>query len=358
VLADRVVVDAVVHPFNVGPENQAPGAEAQLEALYGAHRIAFGDRYSDYVLSRDEFFSDFSYEAIAHALFVESTVDFGIVHALPNLGFARTHVTRPDRVAALCDKYPDRFLMYATVDTPLTDTAIEELEKQVAQYPVHGLKLYPAFFYDGKGEGWRLDGPDFATPLLEAARDLGIRNIAIHKGLWLAPAPREAFGIDDLATALERFPDMTFQIVHAGTAFFQQTVELLRDHPNMFATLETTFQYLISKPALFGRIIGTMLTTCGSEQLLFASGVDLMHPEPLLREFDNYQIPESVLDEYDLRQITDDDRRNILGRNALRLHGLTEDAVIARIAGDDFSRAREMGEETQPWHAVRMGALR
>jgi uncharacterized protein len=353
VLGGSVVVDAVVHPFNIGPENRAAGAEPQLEALYGAHRLAFGDCYSDYVLSRDEFFSDFSYDAVADALFIESPVDLGILHALPNLGFARTHVTAPERVAALCEKHPDRFLMYATVDTPLTDSAIAELEQQVADFPVRGLKLYPAFFYDGKGEGWRLDGPDFATPLLEAARDLGVRNIAVHKALWLAPAPRSAFGIDDLDAALEKFSDLTIQVVHAGTAFFEQTVELLRNHKNMYATLETTFQYLISRPELFGRILGTMLTECGSEQLLFASGVDLMHPDPLLREFESYRIPDSTLDEFGLRQITEDDRRNILGRNALRLHGLTEEAVAARVADDDFTRARQTGLNPGPWHTLR-----
>jgi uncharacterized protein len=44
-LGSTVVVDAVVHPFNVGPDNQADEEDPQLEALYGAHRLAFGDRY-------------------------------------------------------------------------------------------------------------------------------------------------------------------------------------------------------------------------------------------------------------------------------------------------------------------------
>src|SRR5260370_24876239 len=37
-------------------------------------------------------------------------------------------------------------------------------------------RSYPAFFYGNRGEGWRLDDADFATPLLEAARDLGVRS--------------------------------------------------------------------------------------------------------------------------------------------------------------------------------------
>jgi hypothetical protein len=42
VLAGSVVVDAVVHPFNIGPENQAAGGEPQLEALFPA--VGEGER--------------------------------------------------------------------------------------------------------------------------------------------------------------------------------------------------------------------------------------------------------------------------------------------------------------------------
>src|ERR1700737_2095604 len=82
----------------------------------------------------------------------------------------------------------------------------------------HWHKLSPASFCDGTGQGWRLDGDAFATPLLEAAIDMGIKHVAIHKALWLPPAPREAFNVDDLGMPLDRFPTLTFEIVHAGTA--------------------------------------------------------------------------------------------------------------------------------------------
>ncbi|MET8430577.1 amidohydrolase family protein [Nocardia sp. NPDC004860] len=354
-LGNTVVVDAVVHPYDLCSANQAPGAERQLEAVYGAHRLAFGDRYRDHVLTREEFFADFSYEAMAEALFVESPVDFAVIHSLPSLGFVRDHVTKPARAAALVAKYPQRFQMYATVDAPQTDVAIAQLEQQVADYQVIGLKLYPAFFYDGRGEGWRMDSLEYAAPLLEAARDLGLRNIAVHKALWLKPAPKEAFAIDDLHEALDRFSDLRIQMVHAGTAFLDQTVDLLRNHPNMYATLETTFQYLVSKPELFGRVLGTLLTHCGSEQLMFSSGVNLMHPAPLLAEFADYTIPEAILDEFDLRQISEEDRRNILGRNSLRLQGLTDEEILAGIDGDGFSRLRESDDRIGPWHALRAG---
>jgi uncharacterized protein len=73
-----------------------------------------------------------------------------------------------------------------------------------------------------------LDGDKFATPLLETAQRLGIKYVAIHKPLSLPPAPREAFEVGDLDTPMKRFPDLTFEIVHAGVAIVEETIDTLR----------------------------------------------------------------------------------------------------------------------------------
>lgn len=350
-----VVVDAVVHPYDLSPENRNPSAGAQLESVYGAHVVATGPDHAEHMLARDEFFSDFPFEAIADSVFVESPVDLAIVHALPNLGFCLGPVTSPDRAAAFRDRHPDRLRLYATVDTPATDQAIAQLERQVRELGVDGLKLYPAFFYDGVGEGWRLDGPDFATPLLEAARDLGIRNVAIHKALWLPPAPRSAFEVDDLDGALERFPDMNFFMVHAGAAFLDRTAELLARHPNLHATLESVFAYVVVRPQVFATVLGTLLAACGPDQLLFGSGSNLSHPAPLLEAFTGYELPAELVDEHGWPQLTAEDRAKILGGNALRLHDVEAEDLLRRVEGDEFAQRRAAGR-TRPWGRFRAEA--
>jgi predicted TIM-barrel fold metal-dependent hydrolase len=342
VIGDCLVADAVVHPYNLGASNRDPGAQTQLDAVYAAHALATAPEHAEYELSREEFFTDFSFDAMARALFVESPVDFAVIHALPNLGFARSYVTDPVRAARFRDAHATRFLLYGTVDTPIVDTAIEQLEWQVRELAIDGLKVYPSFFYDGIGEGWRLDGPDFATPLLEAARDLGIRNVAVHKALWLPPAPKEAFRVEDLAMPLERFPEMNFQIVHAGMAFVEETIALLRDHPNLYATLESTFAYVNVRPEQFAGVLSRMLDAVGSTRLLFASGTNLMHPRPVLDGFQRLSLP----------NLGDEDRANILGLNTLRLHGLTADVVRDRTADDEYALASG-DAEAEPWSVVR-----
>jgi predicted TIM-barrel fold metal-dependent hydrolase len=353
-IGDAVVVDAVVHPYNLSPGNQNPAAQPQLDTVFAAHEISMDAEHAEYSMSRDEFFTDVGFEVIARSLFAEAPVDMAVIHALPNLGFANDYVTDPRRAAEYRDRHPDRFRLFATVDTPVTQAAIDQLEWQVKELGVDGLKLYPAFFYDGSGEGWRLDGEDFATPLLEAAHDLGIRHVAVHKALWLPPAPKSAFEMDDVGGALERFSDMTFQIVHAGTAFREETIELLVENPNLYATLETTFALIVVRPDVFGKVLGAMLAAVGSDRLLFASGTNLMHPRPLLEAFADYQIPEELIAEHGFPQLTEADRRNILGENVLRMHGIDPAAVRPAVAGDSFDEAAGDGF-LPPWSALRDG---
>jgi hypothetical protein len=352
VLAGHLVADAVVHPYNLASENQDPAAAAQLEAVYGAHLLATGRAHPEHALSRAEFFSDFPFEAVARSLFVESATDFAIIHALPNLGFTRSFVTDPARAAQFRDLHPQRFALYATVDTADIDRAIAALEWQVREFGVDGLKLYPAFFYGGAAQGWRLDRDDFATPVLEAARDLGIRNVAVHKTLWLPPAPKEAFDLDDVSAAVEKFADLNFFLVHAGAAFVDRTCELLRRHRNLHATLETTFSYLVVRPEVFASVLARLLTACGPDQLLYASGSNLSHPDLLLRAFEDYQLPDEVLDRHGCRQLDDADRAAILGGNLLRLHGRTPETVLAGVADDGYAATRAAGG-APPWSGVR-----
>jgi predicted TIM-barrel fold metal-dependent hydrolase len=180
-IRNMIVADAVVHPYDLAPSNQIRAGTQQLEAVYAAHRMAVDARHQDFVLQHSEFFSDFSFEAMAQAEFVESPVDLAVIRALPGLGFAKQHVTSPQRAAAFRDRYPDRFKLYATVDTPVLTEAIAQLEQQVKDLGVDGLKLYLAFFYDGIGQGWRLDGDAFATPLLEAAIEMGIKHVCAEE---------------------------------------------------------------------------------------------------------------------------------------------------------------------------------
>lgn len=348
----QIIVDAVVHPWNMSPENQNPAVEAQIEAVYASHKLSFDEAHADYALRPDEFFRDQTFDTIGRAEFVESPVDFAVLHALPNLGFGLGHITLPEKCAAFRDAHPDRVKMYGTVGNPGVASAKEELRQQVAELGIDGVKLYPAFFYGGVGKGWRMDGADWATPFFEYCQSLGISRIAVHKALWLAPAPKEAFEIDDMDSPLARFPDIRFEMVHGGAAFLDESIELMQRHPNLYMTLESTFSFLLTRPRVFARVIGRMVTEVGSDRLLFASGNNLTHPRPLIEAFRDYQFPPEWQKEFGIRALTAEDRANILGRNGLELYGFDADASLPRIAQDIFAQARAEGIPP-PWSAIR-----
>jgi len=337
VTAKALVVDAVVHPYDLGPDNHPAGDDRQYRALHPFHVLTSGGADRPWTLTEAEFFTDFDHDALTAALFAESGVDMAIIHALPNLGFTKGGVTDVGRMAALRDRYPGRYLLYATVDTAVTDAAIKQLEHQVNAYGVDGLKLYPAFFSGDEALGWRLDDDEFATPLLEAAVDLGIRNVAIHKALVVPPAPDEVFRVEDLDSPLERFPALNFAVVHAGVVFLAETCDLLARHPNLYANLESSFAYILSKPRRFADMVGSLLQAAGPDRLLFGSGVNLVHPRPLLDAFAAFEMPD------DLPPLTDEIRAKILGGNALRLHGLGAAEIGERIAGDTFEQEKANG---------------
>lgn len=351
-LDGQLIIDAVVHPWNMAPANQNPAAMAQVEAVYASHKLSFDEANSHFILQPDEFFRDLSFDVIGRAEFAESPVDFAVLHALPNLGFGLGPITLPEKCAAFRDAHPDRVKIYGTVGTPIVAGAIDEIKRQIDDYAIDGVKLYPAFFYDNIGQGWRMDGEDWATPFLEYCISAGITRVAVHKALWLAPAPREAFNIDDLATPLSRFPEIQFEIVHGGAAFLDETIALLQRHPNLHLTLETVFSYILVKPRVFAKILGRLITEVGSERLLFASGNNLAHPLPLIEAFRSFEFAPQHLAEFGIRQLTQQDRDNIMGVNAAKLHGFDVDRLLPRIATDEFSAIRAK-DVPPPWSALR-----
>lgn len=101
-------------------------------------------------------------------------------------------------------------------------------------------------------------------------------------------------------------------------------------------------------------VYGAHLVATGPDhpEHLFGSGTNLPHPAPLLTAFDGYELPADMVAEHGYPQLTAQDRRLILGGNALRLHGIDAVAVVERTADDEFARRRASGTN-RPWGPLR-----
>jgi predicted TIM-barrel fold metal-dependent hydrolase len=65
----------------------------------------------------------------------------------------------------------------------------------------------------GYEHGWRMDDEQIAYPMLEKARELGVRRVCVHKGL---PFIEDYNHPRDLIKATKDFPDIDFVVYHAG----------------------------------------------------------------------------------------------------------------------------------------------
>ena len=140
-LDGQLIIDAVVHPWNMSPENQNPAAMPQVEAVYASHKLSFDEANSHFILQPDEFYRDLSFDVIGRAEFAESPVDFAVLHSLPNLGFGLGPITLPEKCVAFRDAYPDRVKMYGTVGTPIVASAIDEIKRQIDEYGIDARKF-------------------------------------------------------------------------------------------------------------------------------------------------------------------------------------------------------------------------
>jgi predicted TIM-barrel fold metal-dependent hydrolase len=201
-----------------------------------------------------------------------------------------------------------------------------------------------------------MNDPKIAFPVYEKALELGVNHIAVHKAVPLGRAVvGDAFDPSDVETAAGNFPDLTFEIVHGGIAFAEETAWLMARFDNIYVNLETLNVILERRPRTFSKMLLDLLLVGGMpilDRLIWASGTVLGHAQPTIEAFLDYEIPEDMLENSGLfapvTQLTGQHKANILAGNFARMHGLDLDAARAAIADDEFSRATAQGL-ARPW---------
>ena len=167
--------------------------------------------------------------------------------------------------------------------------------------------------------GWRLDDPRIGVPFIEQARALGIKNIAIHKGLPFASMPKEFATCADVGPAARMFPDVNFIIYHSGfetdrreAAYnaanadrgIDSLVKSLQDNgigpgANVYAELGSTWRFLMRDPTAAAHGLGKLLRHVGEDRVLW--GTDSIwygSPQDQIQAFRAFQIADSLVQQY------------------------------------------------------------
>ncbi len=179
-------------------------------------------------------------------------------------------------------KYAGRFIGLATINPLYVNEALRELKYCISSLGMRGIKLHPDYF------GIKASHP-LVEPILEMAIELGV-PVMIHS----------YDGGEDVSLVADKFPDLSIVMYHMGGVRWREGIERVSGYDNVYLEISSSvcdcgmMEYAVRK--------------LGSERILF--GTDMP-----------YQDPAVSLGKVFGARISDEDRENILIKNAIRVLG-------------------------------------
>jgi predicted TIM-barrel fold metal-dependent hydrolase len=212
-------------------------------------------------------------------------------------------------IAALVTQHPDRFRGWWVLNPNYPERMAAELDGFEAQQRILGGAASPPAFV-----GFKLHPNQQGTPLTDDSYTPAF-EYADARGLPMLSHTWQGRGMSsyrEVEAVAEKYPNIRFLMGHAGYGDWEESAKVARDHEHVY--LELTAAYSVRGA------LEIMCEFAGSRKITF--GTD--HPW-----FDPHYGIGCILSAY----MTDEDRRNILYRNAQRLFDLPLDGVQAQ--GDD-----------------------
>jgi predicted TIM-barrel fold metal-dependent hydrolase len=243
---------------------------------------------------------------------------------------------------------------------------LEAMDMLAEKYRVAAWKTYTQWGPDG--HGYFLDDEP-GIRLIEKARRLGIRNIAVHKGLPFGPQSYEHSTCADVGRVAKRYPDVNFLIYHSGfvpdgregaydphradgidgliTSLQQNGVAR---GANVYAELGSTWRFLMRDPDAAAHALGKLLKFVGEDNVLW--GTDSIwygSPQDQIQAFRTFQISDAFAERFGYPKITPAMRAKVFGSNALRVYRVPDDVVRRHLPKDRVTvERREYRERPDP----------
>lgn len=332
------VVDAVVHPYNLAADN----ARGELGPMVREGFAMLHAHWNppDAQAPKEWFQTDQRVDTLMDTVCLESDVDLVAYHTLRLDSLFHDGLCSRAKALELREGWPTRSFVYLGIDPTLgVDRALDDLDEQLAAIPeAIGIKMYP-----DQVDPYRtfsMTDPEVCFPIYERVRERGLRVVAVHKALPNGPVPLAPYCIDDVEGAAMAFPDLAFEVVHAGMAFVDETAYALARFPNVYANLEVTATLLTKAPRLFQEALAMFLFWGGPEKVIWATGANFSHPQIPLRRFWELELDPDLSDRYQLPPLDRSIKAAILGRNWATMAGIELDAHLAAATDDGWEARR------------------
>jgi predicted TIM-barrel fold metal-dependent hydrolase len=89
--------------------------------------------------------------------------------------------------------------------------------------------------------------------------------------------------------------------------------------------------------------MGKLLKYLGPDHIIWGTDSPITgSPQPFIDFFRRYRIPDELVERYGYPQITDEDKRKILGANLARLLDINNEQKMKAVSQDMVSRSREL----------------
>ena len=329
---DAIVFDGVAHVFNFEKKNAlGPAGEMFINHLYAFHNALTPE--GEPLMPAEEFLRQWTVDEIDEMVYRQSSTDMLCAMPLPLTDLFRDGLSPWEECAELAARRPDRTVFWGSVNPLEGRRALDLMERQVGEFGAKAFKFYNVRYDFGSPFPWRMDDPRVAFPVFEKAQELGVNLIGVHKGVPLGPQPIEATQTWDMDGAAANFPDINFVIFHVGLPFIDEVCWQLIRHPNLYASIAATINFVVRAPRQFAEVLGKLLFWCGEDKIVYGSEAPIWQPQWALDAFWNFEIPQDLVEGYGYPQLTEQAKRKILGENLLRLHGMDVEATRAKLRG-------------------------
>lgn len=344
VLNDVFVLDAISHAYNFDPKNRIGGdyADNIADSVHQLHLQFSPPGRDDLIIDQKTFNTCIADPTVtAQSLFGESHTDACVYHELPIYGYFKDGGSPLWVGEEMRERWPGRVYIYGGI-SPHQPGALERVDELVEEHGVAGLKLYPHDLVDGELHSFKMDDEDVVFPIFERAQKHGLRTIAIHKALVMGQVPIDPYTPAEVGEAARAFPEITFEIVHGGYAFLEETGFLVQYYPNISVSLEVTSALLFKAPRKFAEILGTLMAAGAGDRINWAIGGLMLHSRAFEEAFWTFEFPADLVEEYGIPPLTKDVKRDILGLNAARQLGIDLDEFDEKTKNDEFAKPRHL----------------
>jgi predicted TIM-barrel fold metal-dependent hydrolase len=292
-------------------------------------------------------------------VFLDSDTDVMVLSFVPSTRAAEpVTIQVADNVRRLVEKLQGthRLLLHGRVN-PNQPGDIDSMDELARKWKVSAWKCYTQ--YGPGGKGFFLSDP-VGVRFIEKARSLGVKNIAVHKGLPFGQQSYEHSQCGDIGVVAKRYPDVNFLVYHSG---FVTTV---REGPykrgndgidtlvsslqangvgpgsNVYAELGSTWRFLMRDPDQAAHALGKLIKHCGPDNVLW--GTDSIwygSPQDQIQAFRTFQISDRLIERHGYLAITPQMRAKIFGRNGAKVYGLSAAEIKKYTSRDRIFQARQ-----------------